>query len=106
MNDQKQRLMETLEYMNEDQCMVINKLINVVSSDYISKGDLMKLAYKDNTTGIDSALPIDYVRAIEKVQPTFRTYWHCYNYQRKTWAQLDNIAEEVLNTIHETFKND
>jgi hypothetical protein len=52
----------------------------------ISKGNLMKLVYGENYTGIDSAIPVGLWGSIE-------TSIHVINYNDGGWGRLENIIK-------------
>ena len=65
----------------------------------LSKGEIMNLVYGDHYTGIDSALPLHFVKNIKAaLQPfnmEFDTSLHVVNYNNEGNA-LDNLGEVLI----------
>ena len=69
----------------------------------VGKGDIMKMAF-ENTNGIDSAIPIDYVRNIQEIHPNFKTMFHAYSYQEARYGEMVNVAEQFIIKLNQTLR--
>ena len=92
------RLELHIKHMTDEQQEVLVKFLDTVRSDVMSKGDLMQLL--DNREKIDSAMPIDYVRKVQELVPSFETWAHGYSYINNSFGQVINIPQELLLQLH------
>jgi hypothetical protein len=103
---EKEKLTELIQYMSEEQCEFVNHLIDTVSNEFMSKGDIVELIYPQKNRGkVDTALPLDYVRRIAEIHPNFRGQFYVYDYNGNTYGEMRNIAEELVLKMQEKFKN-
>lgn len=96
-----EELKRNIEYLDNDQAKVLNDIIKVFSSTYIDKDQVFKIADCD-TTKIDTALPIDYVRAIQELYPDFNTGYYGFDYS-SGHGRLLNMAEKFIQKLHKTL---
>ena len=81
-----------LQYFNEDQLTLLNEFLRLCIYDHLNKGEIMKFLYND-TSNIDSAIPLHWSKANEEINPCFYRMHYVYNYQKDP-AQLENIIED------------
>ena len=98
----KENLINTLEYLNEEQSELLLEIINTFSSPILSKSDLMKISDSDKGS-VDSALPMNYTNAIQEIHPNFKTMFHVYDYNTETYGELKNVAEAFVLKLNEVF---
>ncbi len=98
----KKVLIDTLEYLNEEQSGLLLEIINTFSNRILSKRDLMKISDSDQS-GVDSALPMNYTNAIQDIHPNFKTMFHVYDYTTNTYGELKNVAEAFVLKLNEVF---
>ena len=99
----KKDVLERIDYMNTKQITLLRDLLQTVSFGMCSKGALMKLLYGEHYTGIDSALPQGWVNEMRELYPTFNTSAHCMNYKDHHHGQVENIMEEIMYKLCNTF---
>ncbi len=100
----KDRFISYAEYLSEEQMTFILELINTSCKTMVCKRNLMELAYTDDERRrIDSAMPIDYVRTIEEILPSFKTYNHVYNYNDDVRG-IENVNERIISKLINLFK--
>ena len=100
----KDRFISCAEYLSEEQMTFILELINTSCKTIVCKRNLMKLAYTDDERRrIDSAMPIDYVKTIEEILPSFKTYNHVYNYNDDVRG-IENVNERIISKLINLFK--
>jgi hypothetical protein len=72
----------------------LEELEEIIRELRISKGDLMKIAYNENTRNIDSALPAGIWNALE---PYGGTYWFVMDYNdNSVGGKLVHLGEKIL----------
>jgi len=99
----KQKLIEAIDYFDENQVELIYKLLNVLSQEIVSKGDLMKLAFEnEELRKIDSAIPMDYVETIREIHPNFNTQHHAFSYI-DSYGELVNVSEKLVEKLTVIF---
>jgi len=54
---------------------------------------------KEERNKIDSAIPVDYSRAIEKVYPDFVNGRNCFSYIDKSMGEMVNINNRIVRNI-------
>jgi hypothetical protein len=101
-----------LEVYSLEQLNFLHELIKTFSTDHLSKGDMMKFIRTPEHDGkCDSALPIDYVRAIHELLPSFNPVFYCYDYSGKnSYGEMLNLAEAITTKManvltHKNFEN-
>lgn len=67
----------------------VEEVKELVAQNNVSKGDLMKIAFNDNTNGVDSAIPMGYWDKME-------TRWFVMDYQTNSWGKLVHLAEKIV----------
>jgi len=100
----KEKLIADLEYLSEEQAKVVRDVLRVFWNQNNSKGALMTLAYGEGYTGIDSALPHEWVNQVQNIHPDFKTGFHVMNYNTERWGKVENVAEELVVKLFNTFK--
>tara|TARA_S200002703_G_scaffold3631_3_gene5180 strand:+ start:963 stop:1268 length:306 start_codon:yes stop_codon:yes gene_type:complete len=86
------------KWLNDSQKEAVIKLLNVLTSKYTSKGDLMELCNFPSGK-VDSALPIDYVRRIQEINPEFKTHTHAMSYEGESYGHLVNVYERLFSEL-------
>lgn len=72
----------------------LKEIQNIVDKHGISKGDLMKIAYDNNTRNVDSAIPSNIWK---KLKTYGGTYWFVMDYKdNKTGGKLVHLGEKIL----------
>jgi len=105
MTNYKEQMQNNIQYMTEEQIKLICEIINIFAKGYVTKWEILKLSTED-TTGIDSAIPLDYVRRIEEILPQFKTMYHVYDYQVNNYGEMSNVCERLIEKLQSTFKED
>ena len=96
------KINSALELYNQEQLDFLYGIMNLYAGTTFNKGNLMDLVYtKEQRNNIDSALPNDYVRAIQDVLPSFNTFNYVYNYNApNTYGAMDNLCEALCTKLH------
>jgi len=68
----------------------IEEVAEVVTNNRVSKGELMKVAYKGNTRNLDSAIPAS-------LHDKLDTYWYVMDYQTNSFGELVHLGEKIIN---------
>jgi hypothetical protein len=101
MKSYKEHLLQTVEYLDEDQLKFIDQLITTLSNNMIGKSELSKLAFsEDENSKIDTAIPLDYQRRIEEIHPNFESMFHVYSYYDSLFGKMTNVAEKLILNAH------
>lgn len=69
-----------------------------------NKNHLLKLSGIEKDGKIDTAIPIDYVRKVEELNPGFNPQYHVYDYRTATFGQFLNVAETFVQKLIEVFR--
>lgn len=93
-------LNDIVNELTDEQVNRVYSLINL--SAYASKGDIIKLFYKDAGT-YDSAYPIDHYRQIEQVYPNIKSAMLIGDYTNGHY-ELVNVNDKVLTVILDFLK--
>ena len=102
---EKEKLFKTVECLTEEQAKVLNEFLDMISSQFLSKGDIANFVIDKKDSGKwDSATPINYVRAIQDVLPGFNPMFYVYDYRTQTYGEMLNIAEATIKKMNQTFK--
>lgn len=67
----------------------VKEVEDLVAEHGIGKGDLMKIAYDGNTSGVDTAIPMDYWKKLN-------TSMFVMDYQNQSFGKLVNLAEKIV----------
>jgi hypothetical protein len=97
----KARLRQTIDLLNDEQSAYVDKLINVLAGSP-HKGQLMGLAYEE-TSGIDSALPMGTDKAIQDMGLEFNTMMNVMNYQKVSHGRVENLGEQIIMKLYKTL---
>jgi len=92
----------TITNLTLKQKETLEKFIDILSKQYLSKGDLMQLLPKRN---VDTALPIDYVRRIQEIHPNFNPDFHVYDYTKEKFGELLNVAEKIILNLNRVLND-
>lgn len=97
-NNTRKSIEMFLDVYSQEQLEYLELLMETCSMTYPSKIDLLDLAMdKEFKKKVDSALPNDYVKAIQEVLPSFSTVNHVYNYNEPTThGAMLNISEAIV----------
>jgi antirestriction protein ArdC len=82
--------------------ITLKQIDQIFKSDNLTKGQLISIAYNDNTTNIDTAVPHEYWDAMKNYGGTF---WFVMDYQSGT-AKIVHLGEKILgfeSNWHEIF---
>jgi len=109
MKQSKEIVMSIIDAMNDEQIEFMYTLLHSACFSDISKGDMMKLAYGQNYSNIDSALPHPDVEVIYELMkdynlPKFDTFYYVYNYNAYRHGAYDNVAEALIKRMNEVLK--
>lgn len=105
MKNVKQELKENIDFLTTEQANFLNDFLEMVSNKMTcNKSNLAKLSGIRNS-GFDTALPLDYVRTLQEIQPNFNTMFHVYDYSNNTYGELANVAEKLILKAVEIFND-
>jgi hypothetical protein len=71
----------------------LDEIDQILEDNSVSKGELMKIAFDNNTRNVDSALPKEYW---EKLEPYGGTYYFVMDYQTNGHGKLVHLGEKIL----------
>ena len=102
----KEKLIDTVNYLSEEQAQFIDKLINTVSNHIVGKDRLMELTYsKEQISKMDTAYPIGLMNIAKQNGIPFDSWNYVFDYNDNTSGQLKNISADLLIKVIETFKS-
>jgi len=105
MKNAKQTLKENIDFLTDEQADFLNSFLEMTSNKMsCNKSNVAKLAGIRNGS-FDTALPLDYVRAIQDINPNFNTMFHVYDYSENTYGELANVAEKLILKAVELFND-
>ena len=98
-----EELVETLNYQSEEQIQLLIDIANF--RQFANKKDLIKFAVKDESKmNYDTAYPQPYADSIREIYPNFVKGNFIFDYTEKTFGELVNINDLVVNRILNTKK--
>jgi|14_taG_2_1085336.scaffolds.fasta_scaffold15216_4 hypothetical protein len=98
-------LQRYIEYMTEEQAETLLDVVRMFGNKFITKGDMMKFALSEEENNkTDSAIPVDYVRAIQEIHPNFSTMHHAYSYANGH-GEMINVSEKLIEKLIEKFNS-
>jgi len=103
LNLKKETIINIFSDMSTEELNKVYSLINLFSNTFLSKRDIMKFLEIDKSGKVDSAIPLNYVREIEKILPGFNTMFNVYDYRQETFGEMRNIAELFILEMHKEF---
>jgi hypothetical protein len=71
----------------------LDEIDQILEDNSVSKGELMKIAFDNNTSNVDSALPQEYWK---KLEPYGGTYYFVMDYQTNGLGKLVHLGEKIL----------
>tara|TARA_R110000851_G_C13098304_1_gene567822 strand:+ start:467 stop:775 length:309 start_codon:yes stop_codon:yes gene_type:complete len=89
-----ERLKNTIQFLDNEQSEVVADLITLVTNG-MSKGDLMKFAYDNDTTNVDSALPLGIKESFEDAGLEFNTQFNVMSYKENR-RRVQNLGELLV----------
>jgi len=92
------------EQLTDKQVDKLYQFLNAMSKDFYSKSDLIEIA--DIKGSFDTATPIDYVRRVQEILPSFKTHYMIYDYRTANFGEFCNVAEKSIENLHEIFSKD
>ena len=106
LDQKKQDLIKTMEYLNLDQLKMIDEIIKTFGTHALSKGSFTDIAMKGNATNYDCALPIGLMRDAEDLGMTFESWYNVATYRSENHnsMKIENTAELFVNRLAEVFR--
>jgi hypothetical protein len=81
------------------------EILLALTEEHLSKGDLILLAYgEEKSHKVDSAYPEQYANLIREVIPGWRGSFACYDYNRLSLGQMENVAELTILRIQDLMR--
>ena len=96
MKTNKEKLMENIEYLSEDQAGLINNMLNL--SRFNSSREIIK-AFSIEIGTFDSAYPQPYADRIREIWPGFNAGNYIFDYSENSWGELKNINDMIVKQI-------
>jgi hypothetical protein len=105
MKNTRKEIDKFLDVYSEEQLKTILEIMRTFVNGGWNKSDIMDIVYtKEENNKIDSALPCDYVKAIQEVYPQFNWIFNVYNYNEpNSMGAMDNIAEKFIKHLANTL---
>lgn len=99
---QKERIQDYLNFLNEEQVSLLHDIL-----DYALNRDFKRLLKicdidRDKDT-IDTATPIDYARRIEEIYPNFKLGRHVYDYRTEMFGEMLNLNDAFMEHLLSVF---
>jgi hypothetical protein len=107
----RKRIDQFLEVYSQEQLDYLELLMETAAMPYSSKANFMALCLtEEERRKVDTAVPHDYVKAIQEILPSFETQNYVFNYNDPTpYGAMLNIHEalskKMMNVLgQENFK--
>lgn len=78
---------------NFEGAKTIEDIEEIAKTNKVTKGNLIKLAYNEDTSNIDSALP---KRLWSKLEELGGTFWFVMDYKDNIFGKLVHLGEKIL----------
>jgi hypothetical protein len=101
----KDIMKQFIDDLNPEQSEFMYKFISLFSRSYLNKGDILRMVTTEAGDGqIDSAIPCEYVKAIQTILPGFSSMFHVYDYRANRYGEMMNVAEAFVLKLNEVLK--
>ena len=97
----KQKLLETIDYLDDFQCGHIHDVIRKFSCGLYTD-ELAKLAGIEGN--YDYAMPQPLVDRLQQLNENFSTRFHIYDYRNKSFGEFTNLAEAFVINLQNTLQ--
>lgn len=101
----RQELRDNLRYLNAKQLDMLDEIIKTFGTHNLQKGNMTKIALKDDSVSYDCALPNGLNHSVRDLGLTFESFYNISTYRNENngcW-RVENTAELFVNRLAEAF---